>query len=92
MNRTATGNTMNLAETPTWLENTYVGEPVHGWWAITEHGPICHDGCLAPGSSPHSHATVVGYWIITDRSRIRTDTDGIAMSAGVLHPVQVTAR
>jgi hypothetical protein len=77
--------TTNLRQRPDWLSDAFDGEPVHGWWAATEQGPICHDGCFAPGSSPHSHGTIVGYWVITDRSRLYFSPDGICQRAGVLH-------
>lgn len=76
---------MNLAQRPDWLEDTYDGDFVYGWWADTEPGPVCHDGCLAPGSSPHSHSTVVGYWVITDRSRLYFTPQGACVRAGMLH-------
>lgn len=64
-----------------------LGEVPVGFKAITEVGPICHEGCLAPGSSPHSHATSVIQWMLVGTTNIAwvdADTDLVTRSA-MLH-------
>lgn len=68
--------------------NLYVeenGKPI-GFRALTEYGPICHEGCLAPGSSPHSHATITGYELIYERGIITVRPDGAAIRSTSIHP------
>ena len=76
---------MNITERPDWLDEQFDGEQIHGWWADTKQGPACNKQCFAPGSSPHSHGTIVGYWVITNKSRLWFTPAGLCMTAGVLH-------
>lgn len=62
-----------------------IGDPV-GFRAITEEGPRCHAGCLAPGSSPHSHGTIVGWQIIGTAGILEVDTALMGVRASVVHP------
>lgn len=64
-----------------------LGEEPIGFKAITESGPICLEGCLAPGSSPHAHSTVVQWMIVgtTTIAWVDVVTDLVTRSA-MLHP------
>ena len=82
----------DLQQQPEWIGPEFDGEPVHGWRAITAPSTDtpCQDGCLAPGSSPHYHTHIVAYMVITDRSYLEFDLDGLCIRAAVLHQPLVT--
>lgn len=49
------------------------GSPV-GYRIIREaNAPRCYQGCLAPGSSPHSHPRVIGYLLVGTTGTVETD-------------------
>lgn len=89
-------NDTNLAHLPkpvvdSALMAAHAGrETIAGWRAIVQSGDTCHEGCLAPGSSPHSHVTVTGYEVMTtspegNGSVFRFDAEGTAWAHGTLH-------
>lgn len=61
-------------------------ETLVGYRAITSSTPICTQGCLAPGSSPHSHSIIERWMVVTDRGVYEVDPDGICLRASTLHP------
>ena len=61
------------------------GETIVGFRTLTEHGPLCNEPCLAPGSSSHSHATVVGYQLVTEVGIYEFTPDGICNRSSCLH-------
>lgn len=80
----------DLMKRPEWLENEYDGETVFGWRALTkQHEEFCQLGCLAPGSSPHKHGFIDAYLVVTDSSLLRFTPDGVCVSVGMLHRVEV---
>lgn len=79
---------LDLRKPPTFLAGltTFDDEDVVGFRALTEHGPICPLPCLAEGSSPHSHAVVVGYQLVTNKGIYQFDTSGLCVRSSSLHP------
>ncbi len=75
---------------PEWMPSFFAGEAVIGWRAVTERATDdpCEEGCLAPGSSPHFHTVITGYIVITDRSYLKFNLDGMCVMDGMLHPVK----
>lgn len=63
-----------------------LGEEPIGFKAITESGPTCHLGCLAPGSSPHSHSTIVGWSIFGPTGGVDLNADLVALRSYSIHP------
>jgi len=64
-----------------------MGEPV-GFRAITETGAVCDAGCLAPGSSPHSHAIVKAWRIIGTQGFLDVDPGTmLVVRAAMIHPL-----
>lgn len=60
-----------------YLRLNNCGEPV-GFRAVSESGPNCTAGCLAPGSSPHSHSIITAWELI--------GTTGAVFVATAEHP------
>lgn len=90
---TATLAPINLAHLPEWaatlaatiLVTCDAGSPV-GWRATTTTGPTCTAGCLAPGSSAHSHTTITGYRFYGTKAFIEVDLDGNGVRIATIHP------
>lgn len=61
------------------------GETLVGYRAITSSGPNCTRGCLAPGSSPHSHSIIERWMIVTNNGVYEVDPNGNCQRASVLH-------
>lgn len=71
---------------------TILGEPPVGFKAITETGPRCTEGCLAPGSSPHSHSTVIQWMLVGATTLAWVDaTTDLVVRAAMLHPFEATS-
>ena len=97
MTTTTTRPTGTLADLPAHIAehvpgmfaDGILGAPV-GFKAITEPGPICLDGCLAPGSSPHSHSILKGWHLVGTSGYVDLDTDGNGIRTGMLYPFPPT--
>lgn len=62
------------------------GSPV-GYRMIREaNAPRCYQGCLAPGSSPHSHPKVIGYLLVGTTGTVETDANLKPYRSSTLHP------
>lgn len=67
----------------------HCGEPV-GWRVIRGEAETCTKGCLAPGSSPHSHPPIVTYFLIGTTGYAEVDaTTHMVMASGVIRPFPV---
>lgn len=79
---------VDLAAQPITLEEARVlfdgADPV-GFRAITEVGPLCFEGCLARGSSPHSHSVVVGWQIVGPNGIVELNKDLMGVRSMTLH-------
>lgn len=65
---------------------TASGKDVIGWRAVTDPTfTECHEGCMAPGSSPHGHSTVIGYDIVMRDGILRVDVEGMGVRDSSLH-------
>jgi len=73
---------------PDFIRNQthFDGERIVGWRRITTPGPNCSVPCLAPGSSPHSHAICTGVQLVTENGLYEFDEAGIGLRATSLHP------
>jgi hypothetical protein len=60
--------------------------PPRAFRAITKAGPLCQDGCLAPGSSPHAHSIITGWLIVYENSILELDREGMGVRDSMLHP------
>lgn len=75
--------------TPSFLRGLteWHGERVVGWRTLTTYDKeeaACDLGCLAPGSSPHWHATLTGYQLATSNGLYEFDLDGMCLVASAL--------
>lgn len=67
------------------------GEPVGYRITREANAPRCYQGCLAPGSSPHSHPKVIGYLLVGTTGTVETDADLKPYRASTLHPFSSAA-
>jgi hypothetical protein len=72
------------------LYTQHIGTPV-GFRALTESGPDCQGGCLAPGSSPHSHSIVTAWELIGTTGILTVDPQGNCVRDSTVHPFPVSA-
>lgn len=61
-----------------------LGELV-GFKYRTRQTGLCNDDCLAPGSSPHSHSVLDGYYLIGTTGYLLVDVRGYGVKSGMIH-------
>jgi hypothetical protein len=66
----------DFAEAKHILRVNRCGDPV-GFYAMRERisGEPCKAGCLAPGSSPHYHLSIIGWTLIGTEGLVEMDAD-----------------
>lgn len=75
------------------LQVNEAGEPV-GWRGINEPPDFtkpCVDGCLAPGSSVHTHVIRKGFLLIGTRCYVEVDLDMNVQAVGMMRPFAVAS-
>ena len=78
---------MDETEARRLLARNGCGEPVGFRLRHEPNAPTCHDGCFAPGSSPHSHPKLLQTVLIGTTGYIEVNPDGYIMVAGTIHPL-----
>jgi hypothetical protein len=80
---------LDLRKPPAFLAGqTHFGdEVIVGFRALTDGAtaPFCEQSCLAPGSSPHAHTTVIGYQVVTLTGIFELDLNGVCYRSSSLH-------
>lgn len=79
-------DSLDLDEAREALAANNCGDPV-GYRVLRGSAETCLRGCMAPGSSPHSHPPIVGYFLIGTTGYVQVNNDGVPMACGTLRPL-----